>query len=414
MRVLSLFDGMSCCQIALNRLGIKPTVYYASEVDKHAIKVTMANWPETIQLGDVRNVDVSQLGKIDLLAGGSPCQSFSFAGKRKGMSTKDNIEILTLEHYLELKAQNFEFEGQSYLFWEYMRILKDIQKTNPDVKFLLENVIMGDKWQKILTRAIGINPIRINASLVSAQNRDRLFWTNIAAEPDGLFGDMKCTIPQPKDRGILLRDVLEQEVDDKYYLSGKMLDWLDKHALKRGVDVKKLDGNQKSGCITSTAQVKQNLTTDYICVASRGRNPENPTSREPGLPTEQQLEARGDGKTNCLTSVQKDNLIFTKNYLQYDINGKGNGSQDQRAYYEDGKSGTVDTGAAGKQNFLLTSSRIRRLTPIECERLQCVDDNYTSHVSDTQRYRMLGNGWNCEVIAHIFSYLNPTTLSSQD
>jgi len=238
MRVLSLFDGMSCCQIALNRLGIKPSVYYASEVDKHAIKVTMANWSQTIQLGDVRNVDVSQLGKIDLLAGGSPCQSFSFAGKRKGMSTKDNIEILTLEHYLELKAQNFEFEGQSYLFWEYMRILKDIQKTNPDVKFLLENVIMGDKWQKILTRAIGINPIRINASLVSAQNRDRLFWTNIAAEPDGLFGDMKCTIPQPKDRGILLRDVLEQEVDDKYYLSGKMLDWLDKHALKRGVGLR--------------------------------------------------------------------------------------------------------------------------------------------------------------------------------
>jgi DNA (cytosine-5)-methyltransferase 3A len=390
---------MSCCQIALNRLGIKPSVYYASEVDKHAIKVTMANWPQTIQLGDVRNVDVSQLGKIDLLAGGSPCQSFSFAGKRKGMSTKDNIEILTLEHYLDLKAQNFEFEGQSYLFWEYMRILKDIQKTNPDVKFLLENVIMGDKWQKILTRAIGINPIRINASLVSAQNRDRLFWTNIAAEPDGLFGDMKCTIPQPKDRGILLKDVLEAEVDDKYYLSGKMLDWLDKHALKRGVDVKKLDGNQKSGCITSTAQVKQNLTTDYICVASRGRNPENPTSREPGLPTEQQLEARGDGKTNCLTSVQKDNLIIHNMMPRSSKSGKGGTGHLTR---DDGKTYCLDT---GNTNAVEKNQTIRRLTPIECERLQCVDDNYTNHVSDTQRYRMLGNGWNCEVIAHIFSHL---------
>jgi len=408
MRVLSLFDGMSCCQIALNRLGIKPTVYYASEVDKHAIKVTMANWPETIQLGDVRNVDVSQLGKIDLLAGGSPCQSFSFAGKRKGMSTKDNIEILTLEHYLDLKSQNFEFEGQSYLFWEYMRILKDIQKTNPDVKFLLENVIMGDKWQKILTMAIGINPIRINASLVSAQNRDRLFWTNIAAEPDGLFGDMKCTIPQPKDRGILLRDVLEQEVDEKYYLSGKMLDWLDKHALKRGVDVKKLDGNQKSGCITSTALVKQNLTTDYICVASRGRNPENPTSREPGLPTEQQLEARGDGKTICLTSVQKDNLIIHNMMPRSSKSGKGGTGHLTR---NDGKTYCLDT---GNTNAVEKNQTIRRLTPIECERLQCVTDNYTNHVSDTQRYRMLGNGWNCEVIVHIFSYLNPTNQTSRD
>ena len=201
MVVLSLFDGMSCGQLALGRLGVRPSVYYASEVDRHAIKVTMANWPETIQLGDVRGVDVGKLGKIDLLIGGSPCQSFSFAGKRKGMSTKDNVEILTLEHYLELRDQNFEFEGQSYLFWEYMRVLMDIRKTNPDVKFLLENVIMGEKWQKVLTRAIGINPIRINASLVSAQNRDRLFWTNVAAEADGLFGDLVCKIPQPKDRG---------------------------------------------------------------------------------------------------------------------------------------------------------------------------------------------------------------------
>jgi DNA (cytosine-5)-methyltransferase 3A len=280
-----------------------------------------------------------------------------------------------------------------------MRILKDIQKTNPDVKFLLENVIMGDKWQKILTRAIGINPIRINASLVSAQNRDRLFWTNIAAEPDGLFGDMKCTIPQPKDRGILLKDVLEAEVDDKYYLSGKMLDWLDKHALKRGVDVKKLDGNQKSGCITSTAQVKQNLTTDYICVASRGRNPENPTSREPGLPTEQQLEARGDGKTNCLTSVQKDNLIIHNMMPRSSKSGKGGTGHLTR---DDGKTYCLDT---GNTNAVEKNQTIRRLTPIECERLQCVDDNYTNHVSDTQRYRMLGNGWNCEVIAHIFSHL---------
>ena len=125
MNVLSLFDGASCGHQALDRIGMKADNYYASEIDKYAIQVTMANYPNTIQLGSVVDVDVSKLEKIDLLIGGSPCQSFSFAGKRKGMSTKDSVEILTLEHYLELKSQNFEFEGQSYLFWEYMRVLTE-------------------------------------------------------------------------------------------------------------------------------------------------------------------------------------------------------------------------------------------------------------------------------------------------
>ena len=203
---VSLFDGMSCLQLALNKIGKIPTKYFASEVDKYAMQVTMANFPNTMQIGDVRNVKGSDIGFVHLLAGGSPCQSFSFAGKRKGMSTKDNIEILTLDHYLELKSQNFEFEGQSYLFWEYMRILEELRVINPNIKFLLENVVMGEKWQNILTRAIGISPIQINSALVCAQNRNRVYWTNIAAEPDGLFGDLVCKIPQPKDKGILLKD----------------------------------------------------------------------------------------------------------------------------------------------------------------------------------------------------------------
>ena len=149
IKVVSLFDGMSCCQQALERAGIKIDTYYASEVDKYAIQVTQANYPNTIQLGDVRNIKGSDLGFIQILAGGSPCQSFSFAGKRKGMSTKDNIEVFTLDHYLELKSQNFEFEGQSYLFWEYMRILQELRAINPDIYFLLENVEMGEKWEKI-------------------------------------------------------------------------------------------------------------------------------------------------------------------------------------------------------------------------------------------------------------------------
>lgn len=156
MKVLSLFDGMSCGQIALKRLGIRTETYYASEIDRHAIRQTQLNFPDTIQLGDVTQVDVRQLEPIDLLIGGSPCQSFSFAGKRAGMSTIDKEEIYTLKRYLELKREGFLFEGESYLFWEYMRILTDIRMYNPDVLFLLENVEMGKKWERVLSEAIGI------------------------------------------------------------------------------------------------------------------------------------------------------------------------------------------------------------------------------------------------------------------
>jgi len=393
--VLSLFDGCSGGQQALERINKKVNTYYASEIDKYAIQVTTANYPNTIQLGSVTEVDVSKLKPIHLLCGGSPCQSFSFAGKRKGMSTKDNIEILTLEHYLELKAQKFEFEGQSYLFWEYVRILTDIRKYNPDVKFLLENVMMGEKWQKILTRAIGVNPIEINSALVSAQNRRRLYWTNIGSEQDGLFGDLKCMIPQPKDKGILLKDILELEVDEKYYI--KNIDKLLR--LKDNV----IDTNGKSHCFTAGGHSGGNHSDmDLIqIVAMRGRNPENTSDITKGCPTKQMLEAREDGKTNCITTVQKDNLVYTANYLQY-----GDGyALDNGAYYEDGKQGTLDT-KPNRAKTLLNTSRIRRLTPLECERLQTMKDNYTAHVSDSQRYKMIGNGWTTEVIAHIFSYLN--------
>jgi len=428
--VLSLFDGCSGGQQALDRIGKKVDTYYASEIDKYAITVTMANYPNTIQLGSVTEVDVSKLKPISLLIGGSPCQSFSFAGKRKGMSTKDNIEILALEHYLELKEQKFEFEGQSYLFWEYMRILTDIRKYNPDVKFLLENVMMGEKWQKILTRAIGINPIEINSALVSAQNRRRLYWTNIGAEQDGLFEDLKCMIPQPKDRGILLKDILEPEVDEKYYLSDKMLQYFSNRAanFNQGkVNVREEEG--KASCLTSSmascdisdnfikvdTNLKKSANQDKancftaggnscgfhsdmtLIVASRGRNPENPKSREIGLNTEQHLEPRFDGKTNCLTSVQKDNLVML------------NERQKANHKNEDEKANTfLSTSWKGSQAngmTLVGTTKIRRLTPTECERLQTVPDGYTDCVSDTQRYRMLGNGWTVDVIAHFFVFL---------
>jgi DNA (cytosine-5)-methyltransferase 3A len=382
MNVLSLFDGMSCGQQALERAGFKVDNYFASEIDKYAIQVTMANYPNTKQLGSVVNVDGYSLPKIDILIGGSPCQSFSFAGKRKGMSTKDEQEILTLEHYLELKAEGFEFEGQSYLFWEYMRLLNE---TKPKY-FLLENVMMGEKWEKILSKAIGVKPIMINSALISAQNRQRLYWTNIGLEPAGLFGDLESTIQQPKDKRILLKDVLQPDVDLKYYLSDKMISWLDKHALKRDVDVKKLDGNQKSSCLTATAQAKQNLSTDYIV---HNMMPRSSTSGKGGTGH----LSRADGKTYCLDTGTTNAIEIVGGDFRYDEGYR---------WREGGKSGTLCTNA---ETFAKINDTIRRLTPVECERLQTVKDNYTNHVSDSQRYKMLGNGWTVDVIVHILKYM---------
>ena len=391
MNVLSLFDGMSCGQQALERAGIKVDSYYASEVDPYAIQITMKNYPNTIQLGDVRNVNGNSLPSIDLLIGGSPCQSFSFAGRRKGMSTKDEQEILTLDHYLQLKEEGFEFEGQSYLFWEYMRLLNEVKPKY----FLLENVMMSKKWKHILSDAIGCEPIMINSNLVSAQNRKRLYWTNIKG------------ISILEDKGIYLKDVLEENPNPKYYLSDKMIEWLEKHANKRGTQIKAKNGEDKSSTITATATVKGNLSTDYI-VAMRGRNPDNPKSRISGLPTEQMPEAREDGKTNCLTTVLKDNYVVSEilndNQLKK-FNPNVNADKHNTLTLAIGRAGSSSEYMNSISKIASITYKLRKLTPVESERLQTVKDNYTQGVSDSQRYRMLGNGWTVDVIAHIFKHL---------
>ena len=444
MIVLSLFDGQSCGQIALKDLGVKVDKYYASEIDKHAIKQTMLNFPDTIQLGSVTDVDVSKLDKIDLLIGGSPCTNFSFAGKRNGMSTTNNEEIYTLDRYLELKADGFQFEGESFLFWEYMRILKDIRRYNPNVKFLLENVEMGKKWERTLSEAIGIFGVHINSALVSAQNRKRIYWTNIRTKQIGLFGEIYSDIPQPEDRGILLKDVLDDGVDEKYYLSADVIDKLVQHRerhkeLGHGFGAKFHNKDEKMQAL----KVGGKGIDDLVCVAMRGRGENN----------DQQLEPNYTGKTNTITSVQKDNLVMTRNYVQWDGVGF---DQDNRAYFENGKSGTLDTipqrqkvllqipeaTAKGfievepgecfdfeqpnsktrrgrkmieKSNSLMSQNmsfmnytsdyRIRRLTPTECARLQTIPEWYRWECSDTQEYKMLGNGWNIETIVHILNFM---------
>jgi DNA-cytosine methyltransferase len=395
MNVLSLFDGISGGRQALDRAGIKVDKYFASEIDKYAIQVAMANYPDTIQLGTVVDVDGYALPQIDLLIGGSPCQSFSFAGKRNGMTTLCEQEILTLEHYLELKKEGFEFDGQSYLFWEFMRLLNEVKPKY----FMLENVEMGEKWEKVLRHAIQVPALHINSALVSAQNRKRVYFTNIGMQPMGLFGDLESIIQQPKDKRIFLRDILEEEVDEKYFLSDKMISWLDKHAEKRNVDVKKLDGNDKTGCLTATAQTKGNLATDYIIHNTQRRSPDRPSIQKNKNAGGSGHLSREDGKTYCLDTActmaveivamrgrpNKDGI----NIQQLEANGTG-------------KSNTLTS--VQKDNLVL-SSRIRRLTPLECKRLQTVSDDFLMPVSDTQIYRQLGNGWTIEVIAHIFSYM---------
>lgn len=229
MNVLSLFDGMGCGWIALKELGIKVNHAYASEVDKFAIAQTTYNFPEVVHLGSVTDVDVSKLEPIDLLIGGSPCQNLSFAGRRNGLSTTDKEEIHTLDRYLQLKEEGFQFDGQSYLFWEYMRILNDIRKYNPHVMFLLENVEMGKKWEAVFNEAIGLRGVHINAALVSAQNRRRIYWTNIRVNQDLIGGGKFSDIPQPEDRGIFLKDILEEIVDEKYYLKDEVVRKLIEH-----------------------------------------------------------------------------------------------------------------------------------------------------------------------------------------
>jgi len=354
MNVLSLFDGMSCGQQALERAGIKVNQYFASEIDKFAIKVTMANYPNTIQLGSVVNVNGDDLPKIDLLIGGSPCQSFSFAGKRKGMATKDEIEIHTLEHYLQLKNDGYEFEGQSYLFWEYMRLLNE---TKPKY-FLLENVEMGEKWEKVLSKAIGVNGIHINSALVSAQSRKRIYWTNIGMKPAGLFGYLESIIEQPKDKGILLKDVLEAEVDEKYFLSEKMLSY----CIKNNIDCK----NKKTGFRFEPENNYFNKSKTLV---------------------------KNEGQQ------MQNNFIIHNTMPRSSTTGKGGTGHLSR---NDGKTYCIDT---GNTNAIEIKQLIRRLLPIECERLQTIKDNYTAHVSDTQRYKMLGNGWTVDVITHLFNYL---------
>ena len=264
---------MSCGQIALNKAGVKYQKYFACEIDKYAIQVTQHNYPETIQLGDVTKVKAIDLPQIDLLIGGSPCQGFSFAGKQL----------------------NFD-DPRSALFFEFVRLKDDLKPRY----FLLENVKMKKEYENIITEFLGVEPILINSNLVSAQNRERLYWTNIP------------NVQQPKNKNIFVRDILDYSSAHKI-LSEKTIN-------KHNFYIK----NYK------------------------------PIGKSPTLTTEL---AHGTGK----------NITPKCHYEIKEITGED-----------------------------------RVFSPLECERLQTVPDNYSSIVSNTQRFKMLGNGWTVDVVVHIF------------
>lgn len=275
MIVLSLFDGISCGQVALERAGIKVDAYLASEIDKYAIQITQKNYPNAIQLGDIKEIDGTCLPPIDLLMGGSPCQGFSFAGKQL----------------------NFN-DPRSYLFFEFVRLLHECRPK----WFLLENVRMKKEYQDVISNVLGVEPILINSALVSAQNRNRLYWTNIP------------NIEQPKDKKIYFCDILEENANCFYY-TNESFNWLFK------------------------SEKRKNKYKQY------------------------------SKKTK-----EKMQMIEASHYKGY---------SNQRCFGIEDKRG------------------VRYISIVECERLQTLPDNYTEGISNTQRYKCIGNGWTVDIIAHI-------------
>lgn len=326
VKVLSLFDGMSCGMIAAERAGLKVDKYYASEIDKYAQIVSEANYPQIIRMGDVtrwREWDIDW-SSIDLLIGGSPCQGFSFAGKQLAFD-----------------------DPRSALFFEYVNILNYIKSVNPNVKFLLENVKMKKEYLDVISEKLGVKPVFINSNLVSAQNRQRYYWCNWST----------CA---PIDKGIYLKDLLETD----------------------GIGVLKDRGswrvkNDKANCITASYWKGVDNHAQRTMIVEFNDRIKGVTENDRGY-----RHNRGDLKKSGVSELGR---ILKPN----------------------AKTDALTTSHPPKiaLNDDVTRLQYRMLTPIECERLQTVPDNYTNHVSNTQRYKMLGNGWTVDVIAHIFKCL---------
>lgn len=356
MKILSLFDGISCAREALKRAGIKVDKYYASEIDVSAIEISSKNWNDVVHLGDIKEIGkgkfFNMLPKIDLMIGGSPCQDLSIAGKnRKGLSGE-----------------------RSGLFYEYVRVLNDLKPKY----FILENVNSMPKESKdAISQLLGIQPVMINANLVSAQNRKRLFW--IGKLVRGKYKQVE--MHQPKDRGILLRDILEPAVDDSY-------------------EVKPKSNTIRTSGRGSGINDKHNwdmIQLKSIRVGDIGTNAQAHRIYSPnGKSVTLSALGGGQGAKTGLYAINKKNVAIIQKGRGYNKGGKIAGD----------KSPTLTSSKFEHNNHLTDGVIIRRLTPIECERLQGLPYDYTSGISNTQRYKCLGNAFNVDVIAHIIKNIN--------
>tara|TARA_A200000159_G_C7316215_1_gene336816 strand:+ start:305 stop:1621 length:1317 start_codon:yes stop_codon:yes gene_type:complete len=434
MKVLSMFDGMSCGQMALDRLGIPVETYYACEIDKYAIEVCKKNYPNTIHVGDISALDPNDFKDVDLMLAGSPCQGFSFAGKQLAFD-----------------------DPRSALFFEFIRLLKAIKPKY----FLLENVMMQREFLDVITQQVSaiypehqepgelfggvVKPILLNSSLVSAQSRQRYYWTNIKG------------IREPEDRGIVLKDILEDNKEfgeAPNYLNGMFGDQ------RRGDMVS--DENEKANCLTASMYkgqistfVKRSTKPQQVGIAvdinghDQIKRVYSPEGKSPTLTTmtgghrqpkiikgaairgrytedgiQQMLELRSDEKANSITTVPTDSIVSEKLHGAMDTHTESglkilegleegeiaathltNSATFGNSVSDSGKAFTL---RASNPNGIVQRDenlQYRKLTPLECERLQTVPDNYTDCVSNTQRYKMLGNGWTVEMICHILSYM---------
>jgi len=372
MNVLSCFDGLSCGQLALDKAGVLVDVYYASEIDKYAMQVAQANFPNTIQVGDISKVDASNFDHdIDLMMGGSPCQGFSFAGKQL----------------------NFD-DPRSKLFFEFMRLRDELKPKY----VLLENVRMSKQSQDVISKYMGFEPQALDSKYKSAQKRYRLYWWGkLTTNASGEWAYEQMPIEEMRDKKIVMQDILEDgyatdvmtNADGKSHCLTARYNgavwWNSIERKQRTMVLKDNPTVSRDGLIrVGTADLKGHDSIKRV-YAQEGKAPtlttmqgghrepkvaigrivnrrldENGTRKDDqlDLPFTRQLEIREDEKSNCLTTVQKDNVVVSKDMW-------------------------------------------RKLTPLECERLQTIPDNYTNHVSNSQRYKMIGNGWTVDVVAHI-------------
>ncbi len=375
MNVLSLFDGMSCTQIALKNLGIKVDNYYASEIDKYAIEVARKNFPETIHLGDIKDITGSDfIRDIDLIVAGSPCQGFSFAGKQLAFD-----------------------DPRSALFFEFVRLLKEVKPKY----FLLENVRMKKEHLDVISQQVseiypecnngslfGIEPILINSAKLSAQNRNRFYWTNIP------------NVEQPEDLGIVLKDIIEDSfvsdrdksycIDASYYKGGNLKTYFKKSRRQLVFNTPKQVG---------VATDIKGFDVIKRIYSENGKSPTLTTMqgghREPKIAVNSYREVRTEQAKKERKKIRKetgkDHTPFRSKKL---------------VVRDDNKVGTVTPALNNdhKISFSRDNSEEltwRKLSVLECERLQTVPDNYTEGVSNSQRYKMLGNGFTVKVIEHI-------------